>query len=680
MPKLEFTSRGSGTVGKNRVYLLYHEEDFGERVRPLMEQILALQDCLIFYRDPKSKDADVMDESTVQRFQLVIVYVTEAFLLRPEEHFAGELQLAEKNNIPILPILNDAGLCDLYTQCFENIQYLSQDNHDPTEIPYEKKLADFLQGILTGDDISRQITRAFRAHLFISYRKKDREHAQRFMRLIHKHEDLRDLAFWYDEYLVPGEDFNEGIREALSNCDIFALVITPNLVNEKNYVQQTEYPMAQACRKDHMLAAELLPTARPKLEQQYPGLPEIISPEETEKLRYVLNDLLKKDAGDAEKGTRDIGIAEKSGMDVDERDFLRGLAYLTGTEVEMDAQYGLSLLRETADRGYRPAIRKLGYVYRFGQGTAIDHGEALSWMKKLTDPAKPSGTTDELLQDLSELARYQTELGLYEEAEQAFEKCIEYLPNGLERGLMAANLSGIERQLGRTDEAFEYARICLDCAALCPDRSSFEYRILKSLGSEHLGDALEDTGHLEQAFDCHRSAYALQRLERCDGRVFEPEIGILQLGKMIHDKLRLGETEDAEHYMQLQRREIDELLKYRPTWQTKRLLWQNLESQKSILIRQEHIGEAMAISEDLLQKRKEAAQVNESPEDLYQLAKECREYYQLSLKRSDRPQVTELVRAYKIITLLVKDRPEVYDYQYELNELQKLMKNAQYFS
>ena len=42
-----------------------------------------------------------------------------------------------------------------------------------------------------------------------------RRYAQELMRLIHKNEFCRDIAIWYDEYLTPGEDFNQEIAAAL---------------------------------------------------------------------------------------------------------------------------------------------------------------------------------------------------------------------------------------------------------------------------------------------------------------------------------------------------------------------------------------------------------------------------------------------------------------------------------
>lgn len=54
----------------------------------------------------------------------------------------------------------------------------------------------------------------------ILYRKKDRVHADALMRQIHSYEALRDIAIWYDEYLVPGENFEKNIRERLETSEL----------------------------------------------------------------------------------------------------------------------------------------------------------------------------------------------------------------------------------------------------------------------------------------------------------------------------------------------------------------------------------------------------------------------------------------------------------------------------
>ena len=93
------------------------------------------------------------------------------------------------------------------------------------------------------------------------------------MRLIHRNDFCRDIAIWYDEFLNPGENFNESIRLAMQKSDLFVLTVTPNLINEINYIMTIEYPMAQEAGKT-ILPAELVATDRTVLSETYPQLPE----------------------------------------------------------------------------------------------------------------------------------------------------------------------------------------------------------------------------------------------------------------------------------------------------------------------------------------------------------------------------------------------------------------------
>ena len=50
-------------------------------------------------------------------------------------------------------------------------------------------------------------------------------------------------------FLIPGENFHDSIAAALEQSSLFALAVTPNLVNEPNYVMSIEYPMAKEAKK-----------------------------------------------------------------------------------------------------------------------------------------------------------------------------------------------------------------------------------------------------------------------------------------------------------------------------------------------------------------------------------------------------------------------------------------------
>ena len=52
-------------------------------------------------------------------------------------------------------------------------------------------------------------------------------------------------AIWFDEYLVPGERFNDAIRDAFEKSSLFAMAVTPHLTEDGNYVMRVEYPLAR---------------------------------------------------------------------------------------------------------------------------------------------------------------------------------------------------------------------------------------------------------------------------------------------------------------------------------------------------------------------------------------------------------------------------------------------------
>ncbi len=153
-----------------------------------------------------------------------------------------------------------------------DLQCLDPTARDETAISYEDKLTHYLNSVLIGDETAQKVRDAFDAYIFLSYRKKDRRFAQELMRLIHKNDFCRNLAIWYDEFLVSGESFNQAIQDALTKRKLFALVVTPNLLEQGNYVMQHEYPDASSAGKK-ILPAELQPTDRATLKRRFPAIP-----------------------------------------------------------------------------------------------------------------------------------------------------------------------------------------------------------------------------------------------------------------------------------------------------------------------------------------------------------------------------------------------------------------------
>ena len=278
MANLWYKTRGNSSPDKKqKVYFCAHPKDYG-----LLDEIAAefhrFQNCAVWYdQEPEAAyDAEEYDAQLAQ-MQLFVMPVTTNLLTNESRALQHDFAIAQRENIPVLPLMQENGLDELFGEKCGDIQYLDKNNRDITAISYEEKLEKFLNVILIGDNDTKRIYDEFSVRLFLSYRKKDRKHAQRLMHLIHEVDFCRDVAIWYDEFLTPSENFKENISVALEKCNIFVLAVTPNLLETGNYVMTIEYPMARKSKKS-CLPVKLLKTNQRKLRQKYSQIPKCINP------------------------------------------------------------------------------------------------------------------------------------------------------------------------------------------------------------------------------------------------------------------------------------------------------------------------------------------------------------------------------------------------------------------
>lgn len=378
--------------------------------------ILQRQNCAIFYdEDPTLIDDEEMYFSDLRQMQLIVIVVTSNFLYRENIAFNKVFRFAMENHIPVLPIMEERGLESEFNRICGDLQFLDPNATDLTAISFEEKLSKYLSSVLVGDEMAAKVRAAFDAYVFLSYRKKDRKYAQELMRLIHKNEFCRDIAIWYDEFLVPGENFNESIKTALDKSELFALVVTPNLVNEENYVMTTEYPMAKKADK-RILPAELLPTDTEILKTNFPQIPECTDPNDEKALAETLLKSLEH-------------VAKMENDNDPQHNFFIGLAYLSGIDVEVDHERAVELITSSANAGLPEAIEKIVTMYRSGEGVVRNYEMALEWQRRLVRLYKESYAENQtehngllLLQQMVVLSDYLYELGNNREAKSVCEK------------------------------------------------------------------------------------------------------------------------------------------------------------------------------------------------------------------------------------------------------------------
>ena len=247
------TNANINPQGKPRVYFTCHPEDFETYFDKVCQDIFEAHSCAIYYTEDMTASISEEDLSTdLGSNNLFVIPVTRKLLTQPNRAMDHDFQYAKKENIPVLPIMMESGIDDIYMQPdkFGALQYLNPYSTDATEIAFKEKLRKYLESVLISDETAKRVRAAFDAYIFLSYRKKDRNYANKLMRLIHQNPLCRDIAIWFDEFLTPGESFRDNIDKILHDSKLFALLVTPNLLEETdgkpNFVVAEEYPAAKA--------------------------------------------------------------------------------------------------------------------------------------------------------------------------------------------------------------------------------------------------------------------------------------------------------------------------------------------------------------------------------------------------------------------------------------------------
>ena len=490
--KLQYKTRGmSDPKGKPKVYFSSHPEDFDEALPLITEDLLNHANCAVFYDEEigSAGPADEEVEDILKEMQLVVFAVSSKFIHEKNRAKDTELPLALKNHIPVLPIMLENGLGYEFSNNCAKIQVVPKYGNDPTAIPYDEVLQTFLDSVLVGDDLAEQVRDAFDAYVFLSYRKKDRKHAQRLMRLIHENKQFRDIAIWYDEFLVPGESFNEAIKDAFNKSSLFAMAVTPHLEEEGNYVMRVEYPMARN-RKSKNDDFEIIPVEMYESEDGKEGedwridqshlkgkkdfeYQEISDLQDEHRLREMNKSFLNA----LER------IAKKENDGSSRHRFFIGLAYLNGIDVEINQEQALELLQGAAEdpSPCMEATAKLADMYLNGEGVERDSAKAIFWQRKLASQYKAAYDENH---DPDEHKGYGT----------AYFKALGKLSD------MYRNFGGVQAAIDTAKEALAF------CEELEQEVGIREQRRDKALMLNRLGSLYRERGDLDLALDCYQKA------------------------------------------------------------------------------------------------------------------------------------------------------------------------------
>ena len=504
MANLKYKTRGNNSPqGKPRVYFCCHPEDFNRCFASISDEILSKQNCAIWYMD----EAVVYDDNfftDLKQMQLFVMPVTSHLLCTENKTLDSEFKFAVENHIPVLPLMQESGLEELFNKKCGDLQFLDKNNTDVTAISYDEKLKKYLESVLIGDELAEKIRAAFDAYVFLSYRKKDRRYAQELMRLIHKNEFCRDIAIWYDEFLTPGENFNTSIKEAIQKSGLFVLTVTPNLVNEPNYIMTTEYPMAKQEGKP-ILPAELVPTDREQLSEKYEDIPNPADAHNEAELSEALLESIKK-------------MAIKENDNSPEHNFFIGLEYLGGIDVEVDYERAVSLITSAAESGLIEASDKLYNMYLNGNGVERNYNIAAVWLRKKVDLLKSKLSAEEspeayseLISDLIFLAQHYARIvGSCTEAKNTYLELNKVCKEAHQRyGTLF-----FKRKLGTSYIYVAQAYIDAKEYDFAEEKVNKAFELLKTIKDEYLNEIYNNfqTATVEQLIDYYMSSNDLATL------------------------------------------------------------------------------------------------------------------------------------------------------------------------
>ena len=350
------TRAGDDPKNKPRVFFTCHPEDFEAHFDKIVSDIFKTHDCAIYYTEDMAEPiAQEELDTDLGQMNLFVVPITSRLLEQPNRTMEVDIAYAKKEQIPILPFMMEEGLDNIYSapQNFGKRQYLAPYFADSSAIQYEDKLRNYLESVLISSELTQRIRAAFDAYVFLSYRKKDRRYANELMKLFHRNPECWDIAIWYDEFLTPGESFADGIQRAIETSKLFALLVTPHLLEEPdgrpNYVMAEEYPAAKRAGKE-ILPLEMERTDHNTLLMKFREIPDCVDPRDESVFKDRLLSSFKR-------------IAISTNDDEPEHNFLIGLAYLEGIDVEVDREQGMRLITAAAGSELPEAMDWLYRIY-----------------------------------------------------------------------------------------------------------------------------------------------------------------------------------------------------------------------------------------------------------------------------------------------------------------------------
>lgn len=246
-----------------KIFISAHPSDRSWYLEPLVNTIESIEGFVAVYNPiPRDKGPTIPNDTDV-----LVVIASLKYFIWANSGYESEFSAAVKAGIKIIPLLIESGqnFINLVNTRCKKTQYI-----DATEnLGFA---LDTLRAHLTSCD--RTVDEGLPS-AFISYRKCDRKFLHDLVAALEASDSFKNINIWYDEIIAPGENYSKSIMNHLETCNLFILLVTPNILEENNYVLRVEYPAAKKLNK-RILAIEAEKTDRQKLKELYGNLGHII--------------------------------------------------------------------------------------------------------------------------------------------------------------------------------------------------------------------------------------------------------------------------------------------------------------------------------------------------------------------------------------------------------------------
>jgi TPR repeat protein len=380
---LRYTTRGN-LKPENRNYLFIHSFADISKQAVLTDNILNLsigRQLALFAADPPESVFGELIGNKLNTMNIYLPVIDKAYLEAADRNSCANKDFftgLQEKGIYVLPVITDMKVFQDFSRCFGETHAILFTQKDAMK-QIEKEIERFIH---SDDWAQKVLEQAFTKQLFLSYRHVNSEYLMQLMRAIHDTPVGSDAAIWYDDYLIPGRDYRQAIRQKLSDSNAVVLMVTPQLAEKGNYVLDEEYPYAKLHKPGRILPVEMCST-KPEQLSGYSDLPQLIQFENRNNLDDRLSDL----------------FGRKSPENDREKNFLLGICFLQGIMVEKDTQRALSLLESAAEDGHVNACKQLFEMYNMGYGVRKDADTAFRWRRKQYDLVAQSGDEPRLIVD-----------------------------------------------------------------------------------------------------------------------------------------------------------------------------------------------------------------------------------------------------------------------------------------